>query len=174
MKVRFIPIKAVTAGERVGSLQCTNSFLRMRVMEHLRELNGVHDVKRIAWDIIYFETDEGIKARDVLEAVHMVMPVFAAEMDFRRPWLIRNFWLLWAAAFGICHFTDMADAFISGDIWQIPRSWLAGLLIIAISFVNHCHFRWRHERDMVHIRQECVSRVKEYLKRRPKNNADKR
>ena len=114
MQIQLVHIKAATAGERIGTLQCLNGFIRKRIMEHLEKLEGVQNVKRIAWDIVYFETKDGFKAEDVLEAVHMIVPVFAAEMNFRPKWLIRNFWLLWGIAFGICHLLDTVEYYLDG------------------------------------------------------------
>lgn len=169
MKMQFIPVKAVTAGERIGSIQCTHRFLRTRMMEHLRALNGVHDVKRIAWDIIYFETDEGINAKDVLEAVHTVLPVFAAEMDLRPKWLIRNFWLLWGIAFGICHLLDTVEYYLDGGTSIITGHWLAGLVVVGISLWNYSFQRRHYEHREAFIREQCVEQLKEHLKKEAEN-----
>lgn len=165
MKMQFIPVKAVTAGERIGSIQCTQRFLRKRTMEHLRALNGVHNVRRIAWDIIYFETDEGIKAEDVLEAVHAVLPVFAAEMGLRPKWLIRNVWLLWGITFGICHLLDTVEYYLDGGTSIITGHWLAGLVVVGISLWNYSSQRRHCERREAFIREQCAGQLREHLKK---------
>jgi len=40
MRVELVHIKAATAGERIGTLQCLNGFIRKRIMEHLEKLEG--------------------------------------------------------------------------------------------------------------------------------------
>ena len=172
MKMQFIPVKAVTAGERVGSIQCTNRFLRMRMMEHLRALNGVHDVKRIAWDIIYFETDEGLNSKDVLKAVHAVLPVFVAEMDLRPKWLIRNFWLLWGITFGICHILDTIEYYMDGGMSIISGHWLAGLFVVGVSLINYAFQRRYYERREAIIREQCVAQLKKHLEKEAKNGRE--
>lgn len=167
MKMEFIPVKAVTAGEHIGSLQCTNRFLRTRMMEHLRALKGVHGVRRIAWDIIYFETDDGVNANDVLEAVHVVLPAFAAEMNIRPGWFVRNFWLLWGIAFGTCHLLDTVEYYLDGGTSLITGHWLAGLTIVGISLWNYSFQRRHYERRAEIVRTQCAEQIKEQMS--PKN-----
>ena len=78
MRIQLVHIKAVTEGEHVGTLQCLNGFIRKRIMEHLEKLEGVQNVRRVAWDIVYFETKDGIKAQDVLDDTNST-PVLSEE-----------------------------------------------------------------------------------------------
>ncbi len=169
MHIQLVHIKAATAGEHIGTLQCLNGFVRKRIMEHLEKLEGVQNVKRIAWDIVYFETKDGFKAEDVLEAVHMIVPIFAAEMNFRPKWLIRNFWLLWGIAFGICHLLDTVEYYLDGGTSIITGHWLAGLVVVGISLWNYSFQRRHYERREAFIREQCVEQLKEHLKKEAGN-----
>ena len=169
MRIQVVHVKAATEGDHVGTLQCLNGFIRKRIMEHLEKLEGVQNVKRIAWDIVYFETKDGFKAEDVLEAVHMIVPVFAAEMNFRPKWLIRNFWLLWGITFGICHLLDTVEYYLDGGTSIITGHWLAGLVVVGISLWNYSFQRRHYERREAFIREQCVEQLKEHLKKEAGN-----
>jgi len=171
MRVELVHIKAATAGERIGTLQCLNGFIRKRIMAHLEKLEGVQNVKRIAWGIVYFETKDGFKAEDVLEAVHTIVPVFAAEMNFRPKWLIRNFWLLWGITFGICHLLDTVEYYLDGGTSIITGHWLAGLVVVGISLWNYSFQRRYYERRGAFIREQCVEQLKEHLKKEAENGS---
>lgn len=171
MRIQLVHIKAATEGDHVGTLQCLNGFIRKRIMEHLGKLEGVQNVKRIAWDIVYFETKDGIKAQDILEAVHVVLPIFAAEMDVYPSWLIRNFWILWAIAFGICHLLDTVEYYLDGGTSIITGHWLAGLAVVGISLANYVFQRKRYEYRAEFIRKQCAAQLKEHLKKEAENGS---
>ena len=169
MRIQLVHIKAATEGDHVGTLQCLNGFIRKRIMEHLGKLEGVQNVKRIAWDIVYFETKDGIKAQDVLEAVHVVLPVFAAEMDIYPGWLIRNFWILWAIAFGTCHLLDTVEYYLDGGTSIITGHWLAGLSVVGISLANYVFQRRRYEFRAEFVRKQCAEQLKKHLEKEAEN-----
>lgn len=169
MRIRLVHIKAGTEGEHVGTLQCLNGFIRKRIMAHLEKLEGVQNVKRIAWDIVYFETKEGIKAQDVLDGVRVVLPIFAAEMDVYPGWLIRNFWILWAIAFGICHILDTIEYYMDGGTAIISGHWLAGLGVVGVSLIGYTFQRRGYEYRAAFIRKQCMEQLKEHLKKEAGN-----
>lgn len=176
MRIQLVHIKAATEGEHVGTLQCLNCFLRKRIMEHLEKLEGIQNVRRISWDIVYFETRDGTKAQDVLDAVHVVLPIFMAEMDIYPGWLIRNFWILWAIAFGTCHILDTIEYYMDGGTSIISGHWLAGLVIVGVSLINYAFQRRRYEYRTAFIRRQCVAQIEKHLKKEAgngsKNNDD--
>ena len=163
MRIQLVHIKAVTEGEHVGTLQCLNGFIRKRIMEHLEKLEGVQNVRRVAWDIVYFETKDGIKAQDVLDAVHVVVPIFAAEMGIYPRWLVRNFWILWAITFGTCHILDTIEYYMDGGTPIISGPWLAGLVIVCVALINYAFQRRRYEYRAAFIRRQCVAQLEKHL-----------
>lgn len=169
MRIQLVHVKAATEGDHVGTLQCLNGFIRKRIMEHLGKLEGVQNVKRIAWDIVYFETKDGVKAQNVLEAVHVVLPIFAAEMDIYPSWLIRNFWILWAIEFGICHLLDTIEYYLDGGTSIITGHWLAGLAVVGISLANYVFQRRRYEWRAEFVRKQCAAQLKKHLEKEAGN-----
>ena len=169
MRFQLVHVKAATEGDHVGTLQCLNGFIRKRIMEHLGKLEGVQNVKHIAWNIVYFETKDGIKAQNVLEAVHVVLPIFAAEMDIYPSWLIRNFWILWAIALGICHLLDTVEYYLDGGTSIITGHWLAGLAVVGISLVNYVFQRRRYELRAEFVRKEYTEQLKKVLEKEAGN-----
>lgn len=170
MRTQLVHVKVTTEGDRIGSLQCLNGFIRKRIMEHLEKLEGVQTVKHL-WGTVFFETKDGVKAKDVLEAVHVVLPIFAAEMNFRPKWLVRNFWLLWGITFGICHMLDTVEYYLDGGTSIITGHWLAGLVIVGISLANYVFQRKRYEYRAAIIREQCVEQLKEHLKKEAENGS---
>lgn len=165
MRFQLVHVKAVTEGDHVGTLQCLNGFIRKRIMEHLGKLEGVQNVKHIAWNIVYFETKDGIKAQNVLEAVHVALPIFAAEMDIYPSWLIRNFWILWAIAFGTCHLLDTVEYYLDGGTSIITGHWLAGLAVVGISLATYMFQRKRYECRAEFVRKQYVAQLKKHLEK---------
>lgn len=171
MRIQLIHVKVATEGEHVGSLQCLNGFIRTRIMEHLEKLESVQNVKRLTWDIVYFETKDGVKAQNVLEAVHAVLPIFAAEMAVYPSWLIRNFWILWGIAFGICHILDTIEYYMDGGTSIISGHWLAGLFVVGVSLINYTFQRRRYEQRAASICEECVAQLKKHLEKEAENGS---
>ena len=171
MRIQLVHVKAATEGDHVGTLQCLNGFIRKRIMEHLGKLEGVQNVKRIAWDIVYFETKDDIKAQNILEAVHVVLPIFAAEMDIYPSWLIRNFWILWAIALGICHLLDTIEYYLDGGTSIITGHWLAGLAVVGISLASYVFQRRRYEWRAEFVRKQCAEQLKKHLEKEAENGS---
>lgn len=165
MRFQLVHVKAATEGDHVGTLQCLNGFIRKRIMEHLGKLEGVQNVKHIAWNIVYFETKDGIKAQNVLEAVHVVLPIFAAEMAIYPSWLIRNFWILYAIAFGTCHLLNTVEYYLDGGTSIITGHWLAGLAVVGISLANYMFQRKRYECRAEFVRKQYVAQLKKHLEK---------
>ena len=67
----------------------------------------------------------------------MVLPIFAAEMAIYPSWLIRNFWILYAIAFGTCHLLNTVEYYLDGGTSIITGHWLAGLAVVGISLANY-------------------------------------
>ncbi len=165
-----IPVNFMTFPEspRIGVISCPVPYIRRRILKHLR---GCAEVERcgrlfLFGPEIHFCVSEGYTAAETVKGIHYMCPVFIAEMGARRPWLRRNFWILWGTVFGIMHILNVTDAFMDGDLSFGIFSWLAGFFIVAISLMNYQIGRRREEEFLAYVRQECIKRITKHLSKK--------
>ena len=157
-----IPVDFMTFPEnpRVGVISCPVPYVRKRILDCLRKCAEVERCGRLFLfgAELHFCVSEGHTAEETAKGIRYVCPVFIAEMQVRRPWIQRNFWILWGAAFGTMHMNSVihAQALLLGIY-----SWLAGFVIVLISLMNYQIGKKHEEALLAYVRQECIKRIEE-------------
>ena len=160
-----IPVDFITFSgrPRIGVISCPVPYLRKRMLDCLRKCAEVERCGHLSLlgNEIHFCVKEGRTAEEIAKSIRCVCPIFIAEMQVRRPWIQRNFWILWGAAFGATHMLNVISAFEDGDLSRGIYTWLAGFLIVAISLINYKTGRKGEEELLTYVRQECIKRIEE-------------
>lgn len=163
----IIPVNFMTFPEnpRIGVISCPVPYIRRRILDYLRKRPEVERCGRLFLfgAELHFCVTEGHTADETAKGIRYMCPVFIAEMQVRRPWIRRNFWILWGTAFGIMHILNVIGAIMDGDLSFGIFSWLAGFVIVAISLMNYQIGRKREEALLVYVRQECIKRIAVHL-----------
>ncbi len=159
-----IPVNFITSPEdpRIGAIVCSVPYIRRRVLDYLRRYPEVEKCGRVSLlgHVIYFRVKEGLAAADTAYKIHITFPMFIAEDAFRRPWIRRNFWLLWGAVLCLLHLLDTVDYLIEGSGSSGAFSWGFGLFIAAISLLNYTIGIRRENVLLAYVRERCIEEIK--------------
>lgn len=146
---------------RIGIISCPMPYIRRRILDYLRKCPEVENCECLYMfgAEIRFCVREG-RAAETINKIRMVCPMFIAEAAVRRPWIRRNFWLLWGAVFGLLHLLDTVDSLIEGSRIGSALSWGAGAVIAAISLTNYA-IGMKHEKArLTYVQKRCIEEIK--------------
>lgn len=117
-------------------VKCNNPYVLQALREYV-ESSKIAKVTKSNKKLFWFHTENRADACQIIEELVTASKTAIEEAPYYQPWIVRNFWLIWALLWGIWDFGNEIVFMLQGDFAKMSLWGITGVFVVLISIKNY-------------------------------------